>query len=90
MLQQALASGHYAWAAAALAVSVLTLYSMMKIWLEAFWKPHPDPAWRPRTARLGPAWVATGALACVTLAIGLDPQVLMAYASDAAAQLGLR
>ncbi|QPH52523.1 Na+/H+ antiporter subunit D [Pontivivens ytuae] len=27
---------------AALAVGLLTLYSMSKIWLEAFWKPHPD------------------------------------------------
>jgi len=26
----------------ALAVGLLTLYSMSKIWLEVFWKPHPD------------------------------------------------
>jgi len=26
----------------ALAVSVLTMFSMVKIWAEGFWKPHPD------------------------------------------------
>jgi multicomponent Na+:H+ antiporter subunit D len=43
VLQEALAQGRYAWTVVALGVSVLTLYSMLKIWLEAFWKPHPSP-----------------------------------------------
>jgi multicomponent Na+:H+ antiporter subunit D len=89
ILQEALAQGRWAWTAVALAVSVLTLYSMMKIWMEAFWKRHPDETWLPpRDTRLAPAWLATWGLAAVTLAISLDPQRLAAYAQAAARTLG--
>jgi multicomponent Na+:H+ antiporter subunit D len=104
VLQQALAQQRFAWAALALLVSVLTLYSMLKIWLEAFWKPHPAAgtgtgtgtgagatAWRPRQGiALAPAWLATGLLAAITLAIGLAPQALVQFTSDATAALGRR
>lgn len=94
VLQEAFAQERYAWGALGLIVSALTLYSMMKIWIEAFWKPHPgaDPrgAWQPRRVSLAAAWLATGALAGVTLAIGLAPQPLIEFARDAAATLGRR
>jgi multicomponent Na+:H+ antiporter subunit D len=80
VLRETIADGRVAWTAVALVVSVLTLYSMVKIWMEAFWKPHPDPDWRPPRARLAPAWAATVALAAITLSIGLAPQALLAYA----------
>ena len=88
VLREAIGGGHYAWTAVALLVSVLTLYSMMKIWMEAFWKPHPAADWAPARARLGPAWVATVALAAVTLWIGLAPGTLLDYAAAAAGSLG--
>jgi multicomponent Na+:H+ antiporter subunit D len=93
VLQAAFAQERFAWATLGLLVSVLTLYSMMKIWLEAFWKPHPDAgdadaAWQPRHVGLAPAWLATVLLAAVTLAIGLAPQTLIEFAQDAAATLG--
>jgi len=89
VLQEALGQGRYAWTAVALAVSVLTLYSMMKIWMEAFWKRHPDAEWQPPSdTRLGPAWAATLGLAAVTLAISLNPQPLLEYARAAARTLG--
>ena len=89
VLQEALAQGRVAWTVVALAVSVLTLYSMMKIWMQAFWKPHPDPQWRPDTsARVAPGWVACLLLAAITLAIGLNPQWLIDYSQAAALQLG--
>ncbi len=89
VLQEALAQGRVVWTVIALAVSVLTLYSMMKIWMQAFWKPHPDPHWRPDTsARVAPAWVACLLLAVITLAIGLNPQWLIDYSQAAALQLG--
>ena len=91
VLQEALAQGRVAWTAVALAVSALTLYSMVKVWVEAFWKPHPDVGWQPPAgARLAPAWAATAVLAAVTLWIGLCPQTLAAYAQAAAAALGGR
>jgi multicomponent Na+:H+ antiporter subunit D len=94
VLEQAVAAGRTAWVAAALAVSVLTLYSMMKIWLEAFWKDAPPPtgpALPPAgTARALP-WAglcATWGLALITLAIGLAPEPLAAYARQATAHFG--
>jgi multicomponent Na+:H+ antiporter subunit D len=89
VLQEALAQERYAWTAVALVVSVLTLYSMIKIWMEAFWKRHPDAQWQlPADTRLAPAWAATLGLAAVTLLISLDPQSLLAYAQAAARTLG--
>ncbi len=31
---------------AAIVTSLFTLYSMVKIWTEVFWKDHPDPTWK--------------------------------------------
>jgi multicomponent Na+:H+ antiporter subunit D len=91
VLQEAIAQGRAAWTAVALLVSVLTLYSMMKIWMEAFWKPHPDATWRmPVSTRLLPAWLATIGLAVVTLCIGLYPHWLLDYSIAAAQTLGGR
>jgi multicomponent Na+:H+ antiporter subunit D len=42
LIRAALEVEAYAISAAALAVSILTLYSMTKIWNEAFWKPKPE------------------------------------------------
>jgi multicomponent Na+:H+ antiporter subunit D len=35
---------HYIWGGIALLTGILTLYSMLKIWLEGFWKPFPESA----------------------------------------------
>lgn len=91
LLQETIAQGRVAWTVIALLVSVLTLYSMMKIWMEAFWKRHPQESWQvPADTRLAPAWAATIGLAAITLAISLNPQPLLAYAQAAAATLGAR
>jgi len=42
IIMETLTQEKYLWAAAALITGMLTLYSMSKIWLEGFWKPHPD------------------------------------------------
>lgn len=66
----------------------MTLYSMMKIWLEAFWKPHPDNTWRaPADAQITPAVIGVSSLALVTLWVGLFPEALVGFANDAAAAL---
>lgn len=44
LLRAGLDSGAYTAVAAALLVSLLTLFSMTKIWAEAFWKVDPAPA----------------------------------------------
>ena len=66
-----IASGHYLLAAIALAVSLLTVVSMARVWDESFWKPAPDqPAHVARPQRLGAAILAPVAF-LVTLTIGL-------------------
>lgn len=44
VLQSALDARDFLSLGVALFVGLFTLYSMIKIWLEAFWKEHPDPA----------------------------------------------
>jgi multicomponent Na+:H+ antiporter subunit D len=91
VVRESLLQGQYVWAAAALLVGFLTLYSMMKIWFEAFWKKHPEETWRlPQGARLAPAYAATIALALLTLWIGLAPEPLAQFAQAAAESMGRR
>jgi len=78
-------------AAAALVVGALTIYSMTKIWAEAFWKPHPKGhaprlATIPRAERL--ALIAPiAALAALTCVIGLAPEPFVQFAERSANQL---
>ncbi len=80
-----------AWVVAgvALVVGLLTVYSMTKIWLEAFWKPHPaGTAVEPMTRReqvflLGPII----GLAAITVVIGLFAEPFYAVSVEAAGQL---
>lgn len=91
LIKASLDIGAYIIAATALAVGLLTIYSMTKIWTEAFWKPHPggiepSPALldgRTRAMLLLP--IAT--LAAMTIAIGFFPDAFVAYAERSAAQL---
>ncbi|MEL6167684.1 MAG: Na+/H+ antiporter subunit D [Pseudomonadota bacterium] len=78
-------------AGVALVVGLLTIYSMTKIWAQAFWEPHPDgqnPSLDQlnRTARLSLVGPIT-LLAALTALIGLFPEPFVAVAERAAAQL---
>jgi multicomponent Na+:H+ antiporter subunit D len=90
LVRESLILGHRMWATIALAVGVLTLYSMLKIWFEAFWKPDPRPQPGPLD-RSGQPALATGVvtgLAALTVLIGLWPDRLLRYALLAAQGLG--
>ncbi len=75
----------------AIVVGLLTVFSMTKIWAEAFWKPHPDGVepvlvkleTRDRVLLLLP--IAT--LAAMTVGIGLYPEPFVVFAERAAEQL---
>ena len=54
LLSAALEQGRYGIAAVSLGVSVLTLFSMTKIWAEVFWKAPPEPA--PENIPVAPYW----------------------------------
>jgi multicomponent Na+:H+ antiporter subunit D len=82
-----LAQGAFVSFAVAAAAGLLTLVSMMKIWMEAFWKPAPSeagPAVRTDLRfwllRVGPS----AGLALGTLAIGLAPGWLLGLVRAAA------
>lgn len=86
ILQEALNQGRWLWAGIALATGLLTLYSMSKIWLEGFWKPHPEPS---RPARLpAAAYVAVISLSLVILLVGLYPEPLISYLQHHTAAFG--
>ena len=86
-------AGFYALSAIALATGILTLYSMLKIWLEAFWKEPPEgtpelPLISGTTRLLLLAPIA--ALGLVTLTIGLWTEPFAAFALAAGEQLASR
>lgn len=88
LVQAGLAGLHWWVTGAALVVSLLTLFSMAKIWAAAFWSPaaDPHPAGLDRRAVLllgGPA----AALGLCTIALGVAAEPALAIAQQAAAQL---
>ena len=96
VVREAFDAGQFAWAAAALLVGFLTLYSMMKIWMEGFWKPAPtetdnaETGVRAVAAALPlPAVATCVALAAITVAIGLAPEPLLGLAQAAAEAFGV-
>jgi multicomponent Na+:H+ antiporter subunit D len=74
--------------AAALIVGLLTLFSMTKIWSEAFWKADPEAGKKAGRVAVPMLMVLPiVAMAAVTVWIGLFPGVLMSIGSRAAEQL---
>ncbi len=92
VIDASLRSEHYVLAAVALVVGLLTLYSMMKIWLEAFWRPAPsradDRPGKPFSeARLAILMVPIVILAGLTMTIGIWTEPFVAMAAQAAEEL---
>jgi multicomponent Na+:H+ antiporter subunit D len=95
LVQAGLQTQYYLLVATALAVSLLTLFSMTKIWSEAFWKQAPEtPDPREPAAAISESRVSRFlvilpivALALATLLIGLAAEPLYILASRAAEQL---
>jgi multicomponent Na+:H+ antiporter subunit D len=90
LLREALALGDGWLTFAALGTGLLTLYSMTKIWREAFWKAPPEDA--PLDPGRAGGWRASSLAAClllaaVTLAISVNPQWLLALSEQAARSL---
>ena len=77
-----------------LAVTLLTLYSLMKVWISVFWGPARDPVPGARLDRPGEPLggpllmvLPTAALAALTLALGLAAGPLYDLSLRAAADL---
>jgi multicomponent Na+:H+ antiporter subunit D len=90
LIRASLEAGQFLLAAVAAVVGLLTVYSMVKIWSEAFWKPHPAAA-KQRAGAVPPmsAWMLAPivALAAMTVLIGLSPDPLYQLARAAADEL---
>ncbi len=90
VVQSGLAVGAWIAVGAALLVGVLTLFSMTKIWGEAFWKAQPEPSEEfAATDRPATMWMVAPVvlLAVATLLIGLFGNSLFAFSERAAEQL---
>jgi multicomponent Na+:H+ antiporter subunit D len=91
LVKAALDAEAYVIAAVALVVGLLTIYSMTKIWGNAFWKLHPAGI-EPKLTSLAPKDRAAlllpiAALAVLTCIIGLFPEPFVAFAERSAEQL---
>ncbi len=91
LIRAGIESSHYVLIAAALVVSLLTLFSMTKIWGEAFWKESAatSPVASPDSRlAMPPAMVAPCLIfAAMTVLIGINAEPLVEMATAAAAQL---
>ncbi len=87
LLREAFEQGRYVWGGTALAVGLLTLYSMSKIWLQGFWKaqPHDRLAGSTYAARPSAAYAAVVLLSLVILAMGVFPEPVIRHVEQATA-----
>jgi len=87
LLRAGLEAEAFAAVGVALAVGLLTLFSMSKIWMEAFWKPVPEEGRRCERNLPLAAVGASAALAVVTIVLGFGAESLWSVAEAAARQL---
>jgi len=91
VIQASFSVEQYLLGAVAIAVGLLTLYSMTKIWVQAFWKPRPDVvAALPRSpgrVQLALLLAPIVGFAAITVTLGLWAEPFIAFAGRAAADL---
>ena len=93
VVKAGLDSGHIILAGVGLAVGVLTLYSMIKIWNEAFWKAAPQTSqlamasWRADRRSRMLMLTPVICLAAITLTIGLYAEPFVDFSLRAGEQL---
>jgi multicomponent Na+:H+ antiporter subunit D len=88
LLRAGLEIEQYGIVAVALVVGLLTLFSMTKIWAEAFWKAEPaDAPPHPQKAVPVLMLIPICTMATVTVLIGIFPSVLLDFSNAAAAQI---
>jgi len=89
LIQSTLQVEHYLLAAIAVAVGLMTIYSMVKIWLASFWRPMPNAALDTGGRRPLSPWklAPVGALALISLMIGLGAEPIFQLAEAAAREI---
>lgn len=86
LVQAGLREAQHVIVAVALGVSLLTLFSMIKIWAKAFWKEAPRSFGSWHATPVGTT-IPLVALALLTVAMGLGAQPLVSLASRAGEEL---
>lgn len=89
ILRAGLEEAEYLVIAIAVLMSLLTLYSMIKIWNQAFWKPGPEgsPEPKPEATTWYLQLIPVITLTLLVLALGLFPETIFQIAQAAAHQL---
>lgn len=88
LIKAGIEDGHYIIVAVAIATAMLTLYSMIKIWNEAFLKKDPEPQEVKSFTKPGfPELVPSILLGAASLFMGIFAAVVFAYTMQAAEQL---
>jgi multicomponent Na+:H+ antiporter subunit D len=93
LIRAGLQSEQYGIVVAALAVSLLTLFSMIKIWTEVFWKEEPAQGSDAGEIALAPPGVSILLLSPIVImsvliiGIGLGGEMVFTLAFEAARQL---
>ncbi|MFU8828930.1 MAG: proton-conducting transporter membrane subunit, partial [Phycisphaerales bacterium] len=89
LVRSGLEAGFYTIVVVSLCVSLLTLYSMTKIWTQAFWGESNLDESAPRMTRTTRIWILAPivALNLLTISIGIWAEESALLAMDAAAQL---
>ena len=89
IFQAGLGEQEYLVIAVALMMSLLTLYSMVKIWNQAFWKPAPEQP--PASSTASFSWklqvIPVLTLVLLIIVLGLVPESVFQLAQEAAYQI---
>ncbi|MBI9082953.1 MAG: Na+/H+ antiporter subunit D [Desulfobacterales bacterium] len=90
LIRASIDAGQFFLAGIAAAVGLMTIYSMTKIWNQAFWKPTPEIEDDPYVADSGLSlWMLgpVAALTALTVFVGLFPEFFYQMARQAAVEL---
>jgi multicomponent Na+:H+ antiporter subunit D len=89
IIKASLESQQYTLAILSAAVGLLTVFSMIKIWSEAFWKPAPDQRQVSSVKCPLSPWMLAPVLflALVTVVLGLCMEPVIRFSASAAGQL---
>lgn len=91
LIRASFENGQWIIGAVALVVSLLTLFSMTKIWNQAFWKRAPDDAEKApvklSAGQLTALYTPIVLLASLTVLLGLFPELITQISEQAASQL---
>lgn len=91
LITAGLETRHYWIVAAALLGSLLTLYSMMIIWRDAFWRTSPEPQSMETPSGVSPLtpslWLPVAVLVGLVMIIGLAAEPVYLLSQQAASQL---